>query len=270
MNTYLFTWNPQRWSWIDLEETVQRINQEKNVILRWSCGVTRKMNPGDRGFLMKLGPEEPKGIIGAGRVVSQPYADKHYSDPNREAYYVEAEYDILINPYKDPILTLETLKQGELSKQKWTPEASGVSINPELAIELEAVWFDFLRTAKLRANPFVPKTTETYWEGASFEVKQTRYERNPQARKECINHYGTSCIVCRLNFEEIYGGLGTGFIHVHHLNPVANAGGPYQIDPIRDLRPVCPNCHAMIHRSKEPLSVEAMQKLVTSTGRQKV
>ena len=53
-----------------------------------------------------------------------------------------------------------------------------------------------------------------------------------------------------MDFEETYGELGRGFIHVHHLVPISSIGKTYQIDPINDLAPVCPNCHAMLHRGQ--------------------
>jgi len=34
---------------------------------------------------------------------------------------------------------------------------------------------------------------------------------------------------------------------VHHLVPISKIGKKYRVDPIKDLRPVCPNCHAVIH-----------------------
>ena len=49
----------------------------------------------------------------------------------------------------------------------------------------------------------------------------------------------------------MYGELGQGFIHVHHIVPISKIGKEYKIDPINDLVPVCPNCHAMLHRGKD-------------------
>ena len=62
------------------------------------------------------------------------------------------------------------------------------------------------------------------WEGKSKEVTQTRYERNPQARKTCLKHYGYSCQICNFNFEKTFGEIGKGFIHVHHVNAIAGIG----------------------------------------------
>lgn len=100
-------------------------------------------------------------------------------------------------------------------------------------------------------------------EGALHRVVNSQYERNPAARLACIKHYGEICFVCGFSFESIYGELGRGFIHVHHLTPVSSIGKEYQINPIEDLRPVCPNCHAMLHRKDPPLAVEELQTLVS-------
>ncbi len=100
-------------------------------------------------------------------------------------------------------------------------------------------------------------------EGALHRVVSSQYERNPAARLACIKHYGASCFVCGFSFELVYGQIGRGFIHVHHLVPVASIGKEYQINPIEDLRPVCPNCHAMLHRNEPPLTLNELQKIVS-------
>jgi Predicted restriction endonuclease len=68
--------------------------------------------------------------------------------------------------------------------------------------------------------------------------------------------------VCGFDFEKRYGAIGVGFIHVHHLVDIASIGGRYQVDPVRDLRPVCPNCHAMLHREKPALSIQELKRQI--------
>lgn len=106
----------------------------------------------------------------------------------------------------------------------------------------------------------------TYLEGALYTTVTTAYERNPTARHACISHYGTSCIVCGFNFQDAYGDLGAGLIEVHHLDPIAQSGGKHRVDPIRDLRPVCANCHTIIHRSTPPLTIAEATLLWNSYG----
>lgn len=99
-------------------------------------------------------------------------------------------------------------------------------------------------------------------EGASFAVQVSAFERNPVARKKCVAHYGTSCSACGFNFSAIYGGPAEGYIHVHHLKPLASIGEEYVIDPIKDLRPVCANCHAVIHLRQPPYSIEEVKGML--------
>jgi len=99
-------------------------------------------------------------------------------------------------------------------------------------------------------------------EGASFTVQVSAFERNPVARQKCIAHYGTGCSVCGFNFSATYGSSAEGYIHVHHLKPLASIGEEYIIDPIKDLRPVCANCHAVIHLRQPPYSIEEMKVML--------
>jgi 5-methylcytosine-specific restriction protein A len=88
------------------------------------------------------------------------------------------------------------------------------------------------------------------------------FERNPVARKYCVEHYGYVCKICGFDFEKIYGDIGKEFIHVHHIIPLSEINKEYVIDPIKDLVPVCPNCHAMIHRKIPALTIEELKKII--------
>lgn len=100
-------------------------------------------------------------------------------------------------------------------------------------------------------------------EGAKTQVYANRYERNSEAREQCIAQKGYKCSVCGMSFEEVYGELGSGFIHVHHIVPISQIGKNYKIDVERDLVPVCPNCHAMLHRnSQRTLTVDELRQIL--------
>ncbi len=107
-------------------------------------------------------------------------------------------------------------------------------------------------------------------EGGSIRVLVNRYERNYSNRAACIEIQGSSCLACGFNFEEAYGTIGEGFIHVHHVTPVSQIIAGYIVNPATDLVPLCPNCHAMAHRTSPPLTVEELRKLLmtknTSSG----
>jgi 5-methylcytosine-specific restriction enzyme A len=99
-------------------------------------------------------------------------------------------------------------------------------------------------------------------EGAKTRVEVNRYERNPLNRAACIQAWGPVCRICNFDFGKTYGPAGQGYIHVHHVTPVSALGEGYLIDPITDLAPVCPNCHAIIHRSDPPYSLDQVRTLL--------
>jgi predicted HNH restriction endonuclease len=101
-------------------------------------------------------------------------------------------------------------------------------------------------------------------EGAVRQVLVNRYERDPLARRQCISHYGAVCVVCGFSFGAVYGPVADGFIHVHHLTPLSAIGVEYVVDPVADLRPVCPNCHAVIHLGGGSRSIEEVKQLLAS------
>ncbi|MBF0558293.1 MAG: HNH endonuclease [Nitrospirae bacterium] len=105
--------------------------------------------------------------------------------------------------------------------------------------------------------------SENLQEGAVTTISINAYERNPEARRKCIERWGAKCSVCKMTFERTYGALGHDFIHVHHLTPIAAMRREYIIDPEAHLRPVCPNCHAMIHRRNPPYTIDELREIMT-------
>jgi len=102
----------------------------------------------------------------------------------------------------------------------------------------------------------------SHTEGAAIRVLMNRYERNAKLRGECLQKFGYTCVICGFNFEERYGDIGKGFIHVHHLEDIASKGGEYQTT-YEKLRPVCPNCHAMLHKGKpEAYTPEELREML--------
>lgn len=123
------------------------------------------------------------------------------------------------------------------------------------------------------ASEFAGETIETdypdeagvnhpkFLEGKKITVTVNGYERCPKAKAECIAHYGTRCYVCGMSFEHTYGAFAKDFIHVHHIEPLHDIGKEYEVDPKEDLRPVCPNCHAMLHKTVNgiPMTIEKLK-----------
>lgn len=103
-----------------------------------------------------------------------------------------------------------------------------------------------------------------YSEGAVRSVTVNAFERNRRARERCIRHFGRSCVVCGFSFASRYGDAAAGYIQVHHVVPLATVRKSYRLDPIRDLRPVCPNCHAVIHRREPAFTIVEVKAMLKS------
>lgn len=91
---------------------------------------------------------------------------------------------------------------------------------------------------------------EIYMEDSRKQILPSRYERNPKARARCIAAQGTACKVCGFDFGIAFGEAFAGKIEVHHIKPISEIGEEYVVDPLRDLVPVCPNCHRMLHNKE--------------------
>jgi predicted HNH restriction endonuclease len=77
-------------------------------------------------------------------------------------------------------------------------------------------------------------------------------------------------VVCGFNFDSFYGAAyARSYIEVHHLNPLAG-GGERVVDPVAGLRPLCANCHSMVHRRPGVvLSIEELHQLIAAARAQR-
>lgn len=170
----------------------------------------------------------------------------------------QPEIQKLINPEVKKYIFIrssnkEAFKYVGLGKAKSFEESSPVKIIWEFIDE------DEVNPVRLAEEV---TETETYLEGATQPIKVNVYERNPHARQKCIEHYGVICQVCKFSFKKVYGAIGEAYIHVHHLKPLSEIGKEYELDPIKDLRPVCANCHAILHRKKPAYTIDELKSII--------
>lgn len=128
-----------------------------------------------------------------------------------------------------------------------------------------------VRTIKLELkfnSKFTQDVEETYVNYGEEGSKQTKiatsYERNPRLRAECIRIHGCTCAICGFDFEKEYGVLGQNFCHVHHIIPLSEVGENHKVSPQDDLIPVCPNCHAMLHKTKPALQPKELRQILVN------
>lgn len=265
MSYYLLKWNPTEWPAEKFGEYFDKF--ERGETLRWACGRTKKIIPGDRFFLIKNG-KDGRGIIGSGLIQSAPFEDEHYDDEKarsgKEALFVEVKFEYLAKPGAALPVGRHELDAPGLASNVWDVQGSGKTIPDDVAEALTALWASRVEVQDFASPDEVDPSAEALPEGAKKRVTVNAYERNPEARRRCLNRWGYNCSVCKFRFDIAYGPLGKNYMHVHHLRPISTIGTTYEVDPIADLRPVCPNCHAMLHRKSPPMSIEELQSIVAT------
>jgi 5-methylcytosine-specific restriction enzyme A len=259
MATFLLTWNPNNYPWDDIDNCIREISAHGHFRRFWSCGRSKKPSPGDRFFVLRQ-KVEPRGIMASGHITSEPYIDKSTHNHSGWSRYVKIVFDGILNPNSGKILSRHRLDEPDLSKAHWNTQGSGIQIPDDVAKILDEEWRKFTNTN----GSELFKISNQLVEGARQEIHTTVYERNPKARLACLEAHGYSCAVCGFNFEDVFGEIGKYFIHVHHVKPLSEIDGKYVVDPLNDLKPVCPNCHAILHRSTDEgfISIEDLRTII--------
>jgi len=80
-------------------------------------------------------------------------------------------------------------------------------MRPELVIACEEI-FGQNDTEFVYSVEVSREDVSSLTEGTVRQVFVNHYERNRRARRICINHYGSKCVVCGFDFEKTYGPIG--------------------------------------------------------------
>jgi 5-methylcytosine-specific restriction protein A len=206
-------------------------------------------------------------VVAYGITRSKPKLGPHYADPKKKTHYVNVDWQEMLP--LDDVIPVQILDR-ELPEIPWATggiRSSGFTIKPEYQERLSDIWVHYSGEGEGREPGEVD--AKDFFEGGVRTITVNRYERDPRARNACLSHYGSTCFVCDVDLVKIYGKtLGQAAIHVHHVKPMATRGSkPYIIDPIKDLIPLCPNCHNVIHKTAPIMTPKALKKQLQTLGR---
>jgi hypothetical protein len=149
MQTFLLTWNPERFTWDDLPIIAEEWVAAGSVTMRWTCGNTKRIVPGDTVFLLRQGGNSP-GIVGSGYALTAPYSHQHWNgERGRTARYVSVRFLSILNAPAQPPLNVRDPKGAALKGVHWSTQSSGISIPADRAITLTHLWTHHLRTLGL-------------------------------------------------------------------------------------------------------------------------
>lgn len=170
-------------------------------------------------------------------------------------------YDVIINGHRYPPKAIIGIASSYHLGSPLTPHHFSGGLQTKCFRVLRENGFQIVLKNENIVYPDEVPTDSKRTEGKVIEVTINYYERDPKARDLCIEHYGLNCQVCSFNFEEQFDDIGAGFIHVHHTKPLSEIKEEYKVDAVNDLIPVCPNCHAMLHKRKPiPYTIDELRK----------
>jgi 5-methylcytosine-specific restriction protein A len=203
--------------------------------------------------------------MGVGVTLTEPEEGPHYdpvlADTGKTSAYVGIRW---YSMHRLPQIPFERLTRRPFSDVHWAAQAAGVEIPAEIADTLAAEMAVAIHCEEYRL-PEETALDSGYPEGSVRTALVNTYERNPHARQECIRHYTAQCCACGFDFRSVYGQIAAGFIHVHHIVPLSQMASGYTVDPVRDLRPVCPNCHAVLHMKDPPMGIDELRGVLGRT-----
>lgn len=150
MNTFLLYWNPFFSSYkverfldeFDFEEERDLLTEDDWGLpedFNWSVAEHGEAHAGDRFFFVRVGREQPMGMIGAGYFTSEPYEDEDWSGQGRKVFYMDLQFEEIIKPDSERILSTEALAAA-IPEIDWTAGHAGVMVSEEVAEKIEALW----------------------------------------------------------------------------------------------------------------------------------
>ena len=138
--------------------------------------------------------------------------------------------------------------------------------------QTHCIEFELSCRSDLESRAFINNFDQVYEEMVSEEgkekyVRHKTRERNSeiiQAKKD--DFYARNgrlfCEACGFDFQQTYGERGDGFIECHHNVPLHEADSVRQTR-ISDLTLLCSNCHRMVHRRRQWLTVDELKTLLS-------
>ena len=266
MTAIFLGWNPDCSNDWNYAAAADRVAATGLHLERWCVGGPGRIAAGTDVWLLLQG-DHGRGLIGHGVVVSeQPEAGRQSIVPggvlpDAAPVYVQVAFDALLPPGEQiPVDVLGEAMPGV----HWDDDAAQLRVQPAEEAAIRALWRDF---GPLPGPDPTRPGPGTYPPDAVIRVVVNRYEQDPDARRACIAHHGSSCAACGFSFEQRFGEIALGFIPVHHLVPVSQLGSSYELDPITDLVPLCANCHAMAHLGVgTPRTVAELHRVIAEAG----
>ncbi|WP_312182955.1 HNH endonuclease [Arthrobacter sp.] len=260
MSAVLFGWDPV-WpeAWQPDYSTAAIAAQEAGIFRAvWDVSAHPGLEAGsDAWFVL---PGDHQGIAGHGVVVSYPY---QIADAEEGMLFTVVDVDIdLLLPLGEQIPVQDLVP--DLLAAAGGNGADVTVLESHTADALRAGWARRVAGGPGSVTSPLPGTLPQQalrWSLAS------RYENDPDANRICLVHNGPACSACGFDFVAAFGSAGANLMQAHHIVPPGQVLDGYDLDPVADLVPLCPNCHAMAHAgAPEPYTPAELRRLLAAQG----
>jgi len=254
---FTLLWDPQQ----DPEYTkvFEEFADSGSVESSFSCGKRLDIGVGERVILRRSG-RGSRGIVGAGTVVRGTYQDMLEGPRHTARNFVDVKWDFL---NLDPVILTEDPNWVHVT-QLWQAQAGGQTIDEAFGEAL----FNTVIVASPTEIREAGESSLLFSEGAASRRVITIQGRSASVRNHCLDHYGRICVGCGLDPAKSFGAKFRDSMDVHHLDPLAQSRDPRQTDPIRDCRPLCPNCHRLAYAGMPAGTCRSIDELVRIVSRQ--
>lgn len=255
-NTYLFQGNPK---YYDMDTYLAT-----HPYIYWRCpNYKDKIQIGDKAILWRAGKDA--GMIAIGEIIEAPtpVSNIKFSELLGQHFWTSEEMDVNDTKVGIAISEVRLVADGRSVSREYFKADTVVSKHRIITNPTGTVFQveDTVANAMLSAWNNSDNSDEEIDEISDSEGKyryvlHRRRERSSALRKAKVKHFLTTndfihCELCRVNLNEKYpSSLSEGYIEVHHIKPLSTLmeHTPTHID---DLILLCPNCHRMVHRTKD-------------------
>ena len=148
----------------------------------------------------------------------------------------------------------------------WSESVDYINIDQKFATDQKRlkrfellVHFDEIPKHFFKSNDLLEENFDEFVEGFRKEIIKENSYRDHKLIKAAKEYFAPTCVICDFNFEKTYGLHGKGFIEMHHLIPISEGK---RVSSIKDLAPVCSNCHRMLHKGNVTLEIEDIKKMI--------
>ena len=146
MGSVILTWKEDEWDYSNIRDLLDKYKANGSVECLWRVRAHRKVQKGDRAFLLKQLPE-PRGIFAAGTILDPPKQRTDPSDITRLRWRSLVSWEVMVDPANGQFIVPLSRLRTMLGEKQINAQASGQSLllpDEEDALSLEVVHSPFV------------------------------------------------------------------------------------------------------------------------------